>query len=170
MSEIRIAWCSKGDGTYSTGNWHPMKKYDSLKAGVVLENKKYPELYHWLEEKKNIRLSCISTSFWIPRVWHLGAHSKIDLSPARNRIRIFTWFSCASSGFSNMDGAHAWIQRGRNGIWIRTFHPFWKKECNSKITSCIHHIMRIIKNSSTRDFLKQLFFWEYLIFKRYVYN
>ena len=51
MSEIRIAWCAKGDGTYSTGNWHPMKKYDSLKAWVVLENKKYPELYHWLEEK-----------------------------------------------------------------------------------------------------------------------
>ena len=35
MSEIRIAWCTKTDGTYSTGNWHPMKNYDSLKAWVV---------------------------------------------------------------------------------------------------------------------------------------
>ena len=51
MSEIRIAWCAKYDGTYSIGNWHPMKKYDNLKAWVVSENKRHPELYHWLEEK-----------------------------------------------------------------------------------------------------------------------
>ena len=51
MSEIRIAWCTKTDGTYSTGNWHPMKNYDNLKAWVVLENKKFPELFHWLEQK-----------------------------------------------------------------------------------------------------------------------
>lgn len=51
MSEIRIAWCAKIDGTYSTGNWHPMKSYESLISWVRLENKKYPELHHWLEEK-----------------------------------------------------------------------------------------------------------------------
>ena len=52
MSEIRIAWISKKlEGNYSTGNWHPMENYDSLKSWVVLENKKYPSLYHWLEEK-----------------------------------------------------------------------------------------------------------------------
>ena len=51
MSEIRIAWCAKGDGTYSTGRWHPIESYNNLKSWVVSENKRCPELYHWLEEK-----------------------------------------------------------------------------------------------------------------------
>ena len=51
MSEIRIAWCAKFDGTYSTGNWHPMKSYETLMKWVIEENKRYPELRHWLEKK-----------------------------------------------------------------------------------------------------------------------
>ncbi len=57
MSEIRIAWCTKMKGTYSYGNWHPLNNYESLKLWVIKENKDWPDLFHWLENKENGKIT-----------------------------------------------------------------------------------------------------------------
>jgi len=57
MSEIRIAWCTKEDGSYHTGSWHPISHYETLKSWITLENKEFPNLNHWLEEKKDNKIT-----------------------------------------------------------------------------------------------------------------
>ncbi len=57
MSEIRIAWCTKKEGSYSTGSWHSIGKYESLKSWVIKENKDWPDLFHWLEQKKDGKIN-----------------------------------------------------------------------------------------------------------------
>lgn len=53
MKQIRVAWYNKFNNNYNFGDWHDLKKKDSLIQWIDNENKKDFNVIYWLETIEN---------------------------------------------------------------------------------------------------------------------